>query len=166
MTFLVAAVGATVAALIELTVTPYIRAGGAHPHPVFVLGVVWTIAVGLEGGLAWAFIGGLALDALAQRPLGSTAFALLVALAGVWVLARLLVRFRPLVPIIAAFVFSVVYSVTLFVLFGALREPIPVQDPVAVLVPGAIYDAVIAAAIGPLAVTLHDRRMDQERVDW
>jgi len=40
MTLLLAAVGAVVTALIELTVTPYLTIGTAHPHPVLVLGVI------------------------------------------------------------------------------------------------------------------------------
>jgi hypothetical protein len=32
--------------------------------------------------------------------------------------------------------------------------------------PGAVYDAVLGAVIGPLTVAVHDRRMEQERVDW
>ena len=82
MTLLLAAVGATVAALFELTVTTYLRVGGVQPHLVLVLAVIVTIAVGLEAGLVWAFVGGLALDVLAQRPLGSTAFALLLCVGG------------------------------------------------------------------------------------
>ena len=82
MTLLLAAVGAVVTALVELTVTPYLRIGSAQPHPVLVLAVIVTIAVGLEAGLVWAFVGGLALDVLAQRPLGSSAFALLLCVGG------------------------------------------------------------------------------------
>jgi hypothetical protein len=34
------------------------------------------------------------------------------------------------------------------------------------VVPSAIYDAVLAALVGPLTIAVHDRRMEQERVDW
>jgi rod shape-determining protein MreD len=166
MTLLLAAVGAVVTALIELTVTPYLRIGSAQPHPVLVLGVIVAIAVGLEAGLAWAFVGGLALDVLAQRPLGSTAFALLICIGGASVLARSLVRLRPIVPILAVFLLSIVYSMILFVTFGALGSPPPIADPLLMVLPGAVYDAVLAALIGPLTVAVHDRRMEQERVDW
>jgi rod shape-determining protein MreD len=166
MTLLLAAVGAVVTALIELTVTPYLRIGSAQPHPVLVLGVIVAIAVGLEAGLVWAFVGGLALDVLAQRPLGSTSFALLICIGGASVIARSLVRLRPIVPILAVFLLSIVYSMTLFVTFGALGTPPPVADPLLMVLPGAVYDAVLAALIGPLTVAVHDRRMEQERVDW
>ena len=166
MSLLLAAVGATAAALIELTVVPYLRVGDAYPHLVLVLGVIWTVASGIEGGLVWAFVGGLVLDVLAQRPIGSTAFALLVAAGGAAAIAGFLSRFRPLAPIVAVAILSLVYSMTLFVLLGALRTPAPAPDPVATLLPGVVYDAVVAVVFGPLIVAIHDRAVETERVDW
>ena len=81
-------VGATVMAVVELTVGPYLRVGDAQPHLVLVVGIVVTVAVGLEAGLVWDFVGGLVLDVLAQRPLGSTAFALLLCMGATAVMAR------------------------------------------------------------------------------
>jgi rod shape-determining protein MreD len=166
MTLLLAAVGATVTALLELTVGPYLRFGLAQPHLVLVIGIVVTVAVGLEAGLVWAFVGGLALDVLAQRPLGSTAFALLLCMAATAVLGRILFRVRPIVPILATLLLSLFYSMTLYVAFNALRTPIPVADPVSLLIPGAVYDTLLAALIGPLAISIHDRRTESERLDW
>jgi rod shape-determining protein MreD len=166
MTLLLAAVGAVVTALLELTVGPYLRIGDAQPNLVLVLGVVVTIAVGLEAGLVWAFVGGLALDVITQRPLGSSAFALLLCMAGASVLARSFARLRPIVPIGAVFILSIGYSMILFLTFGALGSPLPVSDPLAAILPSAIYDAVLAAVVGPLVIAVHDRRVDAERVDW
>jgi len=167
MTLLLAAVGAVATALVELTVTPYLWIGSAHPHPVLVLAVIVAIAVGLEAGLVWAFVGGLALDVLApERPLGSTAFALLLCVGGASVLARSLARLRPIVPIVAVFLFSLGYSMILFATLRALGPPPPVADPFILVFPGAVYDAVLGAIIGPLTVAVHDRRIEQERVDW
>jgi rod shape-determining protein MreD len=166
MTLLLAAVGATVTALLELTVGPYLRIGLAEPHLVLVLGIVVTLAVGLEAGLAWAFVGGLVLDVLAQRPLGSTAFALLLCVGATAVLGRLIARLRPIAPILATALLSLAYSMILYAAFSSLRSPIPVTDPVAALLPGAAYDVVLAALIGPLAISIHDRRAETERIDW
>lgn len=166
MSSLLAAVGATVAALLETTVVPHLGVGGAHPHLVLVLGVVWTVAAGVESGLVWAFVGGLALDVLAQRPVGSSAFALLVCLGGAGSVARLLSRARRLAPIPLVFIFSFVNSLLLLVIYGALRTPIPAPDPIPTLLPGVLYDTVIAALIGPLAIAARDRHVDQERADW
>ncbi len=166
MTLLLAAVGATVTALLELTVGPYLRVESTQPHLVLVLGVVVTVALGLEAGLAWGFLGGLVLDVLAQRPLGSTAFALLLCVGAAFVLGRLVTRLRPLVPIPATFLLSLVYSKSLFVGFYALGASIRVADPAGAILPGAVYDAVLAALIGPIVVAIHDRRADEDRVDW
>jgi rod shape-determining protein MreD len=111
-------------------------------------------------------VGGLVLDVLAQRPLGSTSFALLLCMGATSVLARLFIRLRPVVPIIATLLLSLLYSMILFVAFNALRAPIPVADPITLVLPGAVYDTVLAALIGPLAISVHDRRTDAERMDW
>jgi len=166
MTLLLAAVGATLTALLELTVGPYLRIGTAQPHFVLVIGIVVTVGIGLEAGLVWAFVGGLVLDVLAQRPLGSTAFALLLCMGVTAVLARIFRRLRPVVPILATVFLSVGYSMILFVAFNALRSSIPFPDPVSLILPAAVYDIVLAALIGPLAISLHDRRNDTSRLDW
>jgi rod shape-determining protein MreD len=165
MTLLLAAVGATVMALLELTVGPYLRIGTAEPHLVLVFGIIVTVAIGLEAGLVWAFVGGLVLDVLVQRPLGSTAFALLLCVGATDALGHILLHVRPLVPIFATILLSLAYSMILFIAFNALRTPIPVADPVAVLLPGAVYDVVLAALFGPLLISIHDRRADTDRVD-
>jgi rod shape-determining protein MreD len=164
MTLLVAAIAATVAAIVELTVTPYLRVGDAQPHLVFVLAVVWTVAVGVDSGLVWAFVGGLVLDTLAQRPLGTTAFALLVVVGATAVLGRTLARIRPVVAIIATLLLSLVYSMTLILLFSVLRPPLALSDPLRIVAPGVLYDVIVAAVLGPLAVSLRDRFADEERV--
>lgn len=166
MTLLLAAVGAVMTALLELTVGPYVRIGDAVPHLVLVFGVVVTIAVGLEAGLVWAFVGGLALDVLVGRPLGSSAFALLLSLGAASILARSLSRLRPIVPIGAVFICSLGYSMIQFVVLSALHAPLPVADPLAAVLPGAMYDTVLGVIGGPLAVAVYDRRAAQERMDW
>jgi rod shape-determining protein MreD len=164
MTLLVAAIAATVAALFESTITHYLRVGDAQPHLVFVLAVVTTVAAGLDSGLVWAFVGGIALDTLAQRPLGSTAFALLLAVGVTSVLARSLARIRPIVAIIATALLSLVYSMTLVVLFAVLRPPSALSDPLRIVLPSVLYDVVVAVVFGPLIVSIRDRMSDEERV--
>ena len=166
MTLLLAAVGATVTALLELTVGPYLRIGAAQPHLVLVFGIVVTVAMGLEAGLVWAFVGGLVLDVLADRPLGSTSFALLLCVGATAVLSQFLVRVRPIVPILATLLLSLLYSMILYLAFNALRTPIPVADPISILLPGVVYDTLLAALVGPLVISIHDRRSETERVDW
>ena len=162
----IAAASAVVAALLEFTVVPYVRLGGAAPHPVLVFGVVWAIAGGIEAGLAWAFVGGLALDILGQRPLGSTAFALLISIGAAGMIGNLLSRARPVAPVIATACCSVLYSMLLLATVVLLRGPLAVENPTAGVIPDAVYDTVLAAIAGPLAVALVLRRRDAQRVDW
>jgi rod shape-determining protein MreD len=166
MSLFVAAIGATVTAIVELTVGPYLQVGTAHPHLVFVIAIIWTVAVGLESGLVWAFIGGVVLDVLAQRPLGVSSFALIVTVGIAASITRPFIRIRPLVVVPAVALLSLVYSMTLFVLLGALGSSVTSNNPVAALVPGVIYDTVLAVIVGPLAVAIHDRRAFDERADW
>jgi rod shape-determining protein MreD len=166
MTLVFAALGATVAALLELTVGSNIPINGAHPHFVLMLGVVAVVATGLEAGLVWACVGGLLLDVLAPRPLGSTAFALLLSLGAAYVGGRSLSRLRPFAPIVLVFLLSVVNSLLLLGVLGALRSPISVSNPVGAVVPGAIYDAILAALLGPLVFAVRDRFAARERPDW
>jgi rod shape-determining protein MreD len=163
MTLLVAAIAATVAAIVELSITPYLRVGDAQPHLVFVLAVVWTVAIGIDSGLVWAFVGGLVLDTLAQRPLGSTVFALLLVVGVTGILGRSLARIRPVVAIIATLLLSLVYSMTLILLFSVLRPPSALADPLRIVAPSVLYDVIVAAVLGPLAVSLRDRFVDEER---
>ncbi len=166
MTLLLAAIGATVTALLEVGLVPYLAVGDAHLHPVLVLGVIWTIAAGLDPGIVWAFVGGLALDALTGRPLGASSVALLLAVGGAFLVSRSLLRLRPLAPIIAVPVMSAAYSTVVLGLVSAVHAPVTASDAAAVLLPGVVYDAVLGLVVGPLAISFHDRRLAEERVDW
>jgi len=52
------------------------------------------------------------------------------------------------------------------VVYGALRGPIPAPEPLAAVVPDAVYNTIVAALIGPLAVYAHRRYFEQDRIDW
>jgi rod shape-determining protein MreD len=166
MHLIIAAAAAVAAALAEVTVVQYLRIGDAVPHPVLVLGVVWVIAGGLEAGLALAFVGGLALDILLQRPLGSSAFAALIAIAGASLVGGLLSRSRVVAPVIATMIASPAYSMLLLLATTALTA-VPLSDPaLRSIVPSGLYDTALAVVVGPLAVAIVLRRRDAERVDW
>lgn len=165
MSLLLSAIGATVAAVLDASLSPYLAIGNVVPHLVLVLAVIWSIAAGVERGIAWAFVGGIVLDALLGRPLGASAFALLIAVGGAGLIAQPLVRLRPFAPIVAVPVLSVVYSV-LIVILTASGRPGAGLDPLGVFLPGALYDGVLGLVLGPLIVSAHDRRLAVERVEW
>jgi rod shape-determining protein MreD len=155
MTLLLAAVGATVTALLELSVGPYLRVETSQPHLVLVLGVIVTIAIGLEAGLTWGFIGGLVLDVLAQRPLGSTALRF-AQRSSACLLARLVARLRTSPSAVSA---GLLLD-DLFVAFNALRATIGHRSGSD---PAGRYTTPSGGAHRALAVTIR-RRADVERV--
>jgi rod shape-determining protein MreD len=166
MSLLFAAIGATVTALVEVTLAPYIRVADVAPHPVLVGGVIWTIAAGIDRGITWAFVGGLVLDSLLGRPLGVSAFALLVSVGGAALIAQPFPRLRLVAPVIAVPIFSLVNSILIMSLTAAASPGADFPDPFSLLLPGAIYDGVIGMFVGPLAVMFHDRRAATERLEW
>jgi rod shape-determining protein MreD len=166
MKLIIAAALAVVAALAEFTVVPYLKVGDAIPHLPLVFGVIWVIAGGLEAGLVWAFVGGIALDILGQRPLGSSAFALLVAIGIASLIGGALGRVKVIAPIPATAIASPVYSMLLIIATTALSSTVLSQAAMSTVVPSAVYDTVLAAIAGPLTVAIVLRRQGQERVDW
>lgn len=166
MGLLFAAIGATVAALLEASVVPYIAAGDATPHPVLLGAVIWTIAAGIDRGITWAFVGGLVLDSLLGRPLGGTSFALLVVVGGAAAVARPFPRLRLVAPVLAVPILSLVYSMIQVGITAAL-QPGTSYPGIGAFLPDALYDAIIGMFVGPLVVTLRDRRgATTERAEW
>lgn len=166
MSLLFAAIGATVIALVESTVVQYISVGDAGPHPVLIGGVIWTIAAGIDRGITWAFVGGLVLDSLLGRSLGTTALALLIAVGGAALIAQPFPRLRLVAPIVAVPILSLAYSVLVAGVTSATQPGVALHEPIGLFLPGAIYDAIIGMFLGPIAVTIHDRRAASERVEW
>src|SRR5437667_9908170 len=81
MSLPLAAAGAVLLALLELSVAPYLQIAGLKPDLVLIVVVSVASFSGLERAFAWAFVGGLMLDLLSAgpyRPVGATAFTLLI----------------------------------------------------------------------------------------
>jgi rod shape-determining protein MreD len=166
MSLLFAAIGAVITALAEVSLGLYDAVGSATPHLVLVGGVIWTIAAGIDRGLTWAFVGGLVLDSLLGRTLGISSFALLLAVGGAALIAQPFPRLRLVAPVVAVPIMSLVYSVTMLGLTAAVQQTPFVRDPLALVLPGVAYDAVLGLFIGPLVVSFRDRRAVTERMDW
>jgi rod shape-determining protein MreD len=166
MSLLFAAIGATISALAEATLGQHIAVGSATPHFARIGAVVWTIAAGIDRGITWAFVGGLVLDSLLGRPLGVSAFALLVAVGGAALIAQPFPRLRVAAPVVAVPILSVISSLVLNALIAAIGQTSVANDQLALVAPGALYDGILGLFIGPLVIAVHDRRGSPERVDW
>jgi len=126
------------------------------------------MTVGLDGGLVWAFLGGLIIDVLLMRPLGLTAFVLLLAVGAAWLVGRISPRaFYPVVVATAA-VTAGLASILTIVLFGVLRGLPAGVDPLSQAVPTTLLAGLVAALIAPVPLIIRRRRFgdETERVDW
>ena len=166
MSLTLAAVGAVVAALFDTSVAPFLQIGGGQLDLVLVLAVIWTVVVGFEGGLTWAFVGGILTDLLAPRPLGSTAFVALIVVGVAALYARVVIRGRYARPIVAVFGLSLLFGVMYTLLDRALRGPSLIDDAIASWVPTAVLNTLAACLLAPLIVRAYTRLTDRERVDW
>jgi len=168
LSLVLAAVGAAVAALIQSTVLPFGAAGAGGLDLVLVIAIVWTMALGLEGGLVWAFLGGLVIDVLLMRPLGLTAFIDLLAVGAAWVIGRVFVRaLYPVIVVTVAILAAVSIPLTAL-LYQALRDVPSDADPTAGIVRSTILAAIFAALAAPPALAFARRTgvEEAERVDW
>jgi rod shape-determining protein MreD len=168
LSLVLAAVGSTVAALIQATVLPFAAEGGGGLDLVLVIAVVWTMALGLEGGLVWAFLGGLIIDVLLMRPLGMTAFIDLLAVGAAWVVARLVTRAALPVIVVTASSLAAVTAPLSVLLYQALRDVPSGVDPLDGVVASTLAAALVAAVTAPPALALARvrRTAEAERVDW
>jgi rod shape-determining protein MreD len=159
-----AAVLAVVAALAEFGAAHYLSIGDAFLHPVLVLGALWATAGSDEAGLAWCFAGGLALDIVSQRPLGSTAFALLIAVRLGALAAGQLGSLRVLAPIVTVAVASPVFTLITLGTTSLLTASPLAPSALSIVLPSLVYDAAAAALLGPLIMSVILRRREVERL--
>ena len=161
----IAAVGAGVAALLELTIASRFQIAGAQLEISLVFAVIVTLVYGFEEGMAWAFVGGLTLDFIALRPLGSSVFELLAVVALATVAEPLLSRSRYPGCVIAVAVLTPIFLVISDVTSGLLRPPAPPMQLTSLIV-AALANAIVAAVAAPLVIGIKRRAEQRQRVLW
>jgi rod shape-determining protein MreD len=150
MGLVLAAVGAWVAALLEVTIASRVQFAGAQLQILLVFGIVLTLVNSFESGMTWAFVGGLFADMLGMRPLGSSVFALLVAVAAASLIGRLLSSVRPFDALVSVIVLTPLYLMLVDMTTALLRRPAPtlrLTDLVSAVVVNAILSALITATL-------------------
>ena len=167
MSLPLAAGGAVVLALLELSVTPYVSINGLKPDLVLVAVIAIASILGLPRALGWAFVGGLMLDLLSAgpyRPLGATAFTLLLVAGLAAATSRLFPGGRVAVVVALAFVLGVLYH--LLVLFFLSLRGVSADDSLGAAIPIAILDAALALPVA-LGTVLVARRLEHhEGLGW
>ena len=160
-----AAVGAGIAALLESTVASRYQIAGAQLQIVMVLGIAVTLIYGFEEGMAWAFVGGLFLDFLALKPLGSSVFGLLIVMAATELAVPVLSRSRYPGVIGAVVVLTPVFLLISGAVTGLLRPPAPPVHLTS-LIAAAFANGVVAAVVAPVLIGMKRRAEQRERVVW
>jgi rod shape-determining protein MreD len=144
------------AALLQATLSPYIKISGVHPDLVFVLVIGWVILRGLEEGHLWTLIGGLSLDFLSGAPFGVfTVSMLLVALMANLFHGRVLVS-SIVLPLSLTFPLSFLFNGLALLFLAFLGRHIVWSDAFfSRLLPVAIFNTMVMMLVFPLLYLLN-----------
>ena len=167
MGLLSTAVGAVVAAILEVSVLAQLQLAGVRPDLVLAVGIGVAMTMGFDAGVAWAFVGGLLLDVmLPERPIGSTTLAMLVSVGAALVVARVAETPRLLLVGLTGFAVTFLYE---GLLLGILALAAGVDIGALSLTSWtalAVVTGVVAATSAWVIRSLMLRFGSLERVDW
>ena len=166
MTIPFAALVALFAALIETTVLPEIPIVGATADLVLVVAVTATLVLGIEDGLAAAFLGGVMIDLLIPgRPLGAATLTLLLVLSLAIVVARIGGPSRRWLAVAMTVVLTPLLHALIAVVLVA-TEGVPLAFSLTAVLVAAFMNGLLAIPIATLFSAIERRFGAPERVDW
>jgi len=161
-----AALFTLVAALIEATVLPELSIAGATADLVLVCAVTATIVLGIEDGLAAAFLGGVMIDLLIpDRPLGAATLTLLLVLSLAVVVARIGGPSRRWLAVAMTVVLTPLLHGLMAVILVA-TEGVPLAFSATSVLVAAFMNGLIAIPIATMFMAIERRFGTPERVDW
>ncbi len=167
MGLLSTAVGAIVAAILEVSVFAQLQLAGIRPDLVLAVGIGVAMTMGFDAAIVWAFVGGLLLDVmLPERPLGSTTLAMLIAVGVALLVARVVESPRLLVVGITAFAITFLYEGLLTAILAVASGVDIGGMALASWAMGALMSGVIAVIAAWIIRSLLLRFGTIERVDW
>jgi rod shape-determining protein MreD len=152
--------------VVHAGLAPVLQIWGVRPNILLVIVVLVTAARGLGTGISWAFVAGLVANLLTRAPLGSVPLTMLAVAAVVAAADRLLGRMWILVPVVAAFVGSVVAD---GIELGVLRlvDQAPSDGlPLPLVAAAAALNAALAAVLILPARRLFGRLDPEEGRAW
>ena len=164
MPFLMSAVVLGLAAILQSTILPHFAILGVKVNLVLLLVTSWSIRRGIESGLPWALIGGVAIDVLSAGPFGSSivTFGIAAVIAG-----SVGPRFRQtsiLLPFTLIPLISIISTLTSAFIMQAVGHTISWPIIVAtVILPSAVLDTLAILLVYPV-VSVADHRLST--VEW
>jgi rod shape-determining protein MreD len=167
MGLLSTAVGAVVAAILEVSVLAQLQLAGVRPDLVLAVGVGVAMTMGFDAGIVWAFVGGLLLDVmLPERPIGATTMAMLIAVGASLVVARVVETPRLVVVGVTAAAVTFLYEGLLLAILDVASGVGLGAAPLASWTVVALVSGVIAMLTTWAIRSLLLRFGAFERVDW
>jgi len=156
----------TSAALLQSSLLPHLSRGGLKPDLVVMLVISWGLLRGVQEGLLWAFIGGLALDLLSATPLGLSALILTLLTLLTSLGQKSIYRTSILFPLAVIFLATFGYNLALLLGWQLLGRPALWGETfLEVLLPTGLLNTLVMLPLYPLLSWLH-RRTGPERVEW
>lgn len=157
-------VSLALAAILQSTALAHLTVVGLKVDLVLLLIVAWSIRRGVEDGLVWAFIGGVAVDLLSAGPFGASVVGYGFAAVLVGSLGPTMRQVSVLLPLVLTPLASVIATLVSAVVMAALGWPVPWPATVAlVILPAAVLDSLAMLPVYPI-VSLADRR--PRAPDW
>ncbi len=152
MSLLIAAVGATIAAIVESSVLTQLLIAGIKPDLVLAMTIAIVILLGFEQGMTWALVGGLLLDLLSpDRAIGATTLAMLLSAGAALLLARIADYPGSLLIGVITIVLTFFYQGTLMLLLalttGTEMQPLNAPAFAAIGIVNALFAIATAATI-------------------
>lgn len=166
MTIPFAALITILAALLETTVLPEMPIAGATADLVLICATCAAIILGIEDGLAAAFLGGLMIDLLIpDRPLGAATLSLLLVLSFAMIVARMGGPSRRWLAVAMTVILTPLLHGVMAVILVA-TEGVPLAIPVGAVLVAAFMNGLIAIPIATIFAAIEHRFGTVERVDW
>jgi rod shape-determining protein MreD len=146
------------AAVFQTTVIPLIRIGEGAPSLILLIVVSWALLTGMEDGLVWAVLGGLAQDLLGGTPFGVASTALVMTLLVISFISPQITKNNILIPLIAIAVGTTIYYAVLIIVLILLGQSVPLGYAIgSVMLPSLGYNVLFILPIFRLIGGLSER---------
>jgi rod shape-determining protein MreD len=154
------------AAIIQSTLSRYLKINGVHPDLVLILVIGWTSLHGLREGLTWALIGGLSLDFISGAPFGIFSLAMLAVTVAANLSQGRILGSTIVLPLSLTFPLTFMFNALALLLLNLLGWPVAWLDAFSnVLLPLALFNTGVMLLIFPLLAYLN-RLLDPQRLSF
>ena len=144
--------------VIQSTALPHLAVVGVKVDLVVLLVIACSIRRGIEFGLVWAVIGGLALDVLSVGPFGANVVGCTVAALVAGSFGPTLRRASALLPLALTPLASILATLATAVAMALIGWPILWPQTVALVVlPSALLDSLAMFLVYPIVIAVDDR---------